>query len=176
MPLVVASDCGGGRAGALVLVQLGPRCTASRADDALAHRRARHRLRPARTRAIPTAVDDSQQRSLTVSDLVGARLAQQAAAAGGELSLSVDNAPREQISANSGLIASFSSRGPAPYSLALKPDVAAPGVDIVSPIPGGYGTWSGTSMATPGRGRRGGAAARAPSRPGRRRRSSPRSC
>jgi len=35
------------------------------------------------------------------------------------------------------------------YSLALKPDVSAPGVDIVSPIPGGYGTWSGTSMATP---------------------------
>ena len=84
-----------------------------------------------------------------MSDLIGARLAQQAAAAGGELTLSVDDAPREQISANSGLIASFSSRGPAPYSLALKPDVAAPGVDIVSPIPGGYGTWSGTSMATP---------------------------
>jgi hypothetical protein len=27
--------------------------------------------------------------------------------------------------------------------------VAAPGVDIVSAIPGGYGTWSGTSMASP---------------------------
>ena len=97
----------------------------------------------------PAGIADSQQRSLTVSDLIGARLAQQAAAAGGELSLSLDDAPREQVSANSGLIASFSSRGPAPYSLALKPDVAAPGVDIVSPIPGGYGTWSGTSMATP---------------------------
>ena len=41
----------------------------------------------------PTAVDDSQQRSLTVSDLIGARLAQQATAAGGELTLSVDNVP-----------------------------------------------------------------------------------
>ena len=84
-----------------------------------------------------------------MSDLIGARLAQQAAVAGGELTLSLDDQQHEQISANSGLIASFSSRGPAPYSLALKPDVAAPGVDIVSPIPGGYGTWSGTSMATP---------------------------
>ena len=74
---------------------------------------------------------------------------QQATAAAGELTLSVDDVPAEQVSANSGLIASFSSRGPAPYSLALKPDVAAPGVDIVSPIPGGYGTWSGTSMASP---------------------------
>ena len=27
--------------------------------------------------------------------------------------------------------------------------MSAPGVDIVSPIPGGYGTWSGTSMASP---------------------------
>ena len=114
-------------------------------------------------------------RSLTVSDLVGARLAQQAAAAGGELSLSVDDAPREQISANSGLIASFSSRGPAPYSLALKPDVAAPGVDIVSPIPGGYGTWSGTSMASPPSPARPRCCASA-TRPGRPRRSSRRSC
>ncbi len=64
-------------------------------------------------------------------------------------------------------IASFSSRGPAPnqspwndpqywprpdWNL-IKPDVAAPGVNIRSSIPGGgyqggYG-WSGTSMATP---------------------------
>jgi minor extracellular serine protease Vpr len=148
IPLVVATDCGGGRAGALVLVQIGPRCTPARADGAIATG-ALGIVYAQRTAGDPTSVDDSQQRSLTVSDLIGARLAQQAAAAGGELTLSVDDVSREQISANSGLIASFSSRGPAPYSLALKPDVAAPGVDIVSPIPGGYGTWSGTSMATP---------------------------
>ncbi len=148
VPLVVTTDCGGGRAGALVLVQLGARCTASRADSALAAG-ALGIVYAQHAAGDPTAVDDEQQRSLTVSDLVGARLAQQAVAAGGELTLSVDNASSEQISSNSGLIASFSSRGPSPYSLALKPDVAAPGVDIVSPIPGGYGTWSGTSMATP---------------------------
>ena len=42
--------CGGGRAGALVLVQLGPACTAARADGGARDRRARHRLRPARRR------------------------------------------------------------------------------------------------------------------------------
>ena len=147
VPLVVG-DCGGGRAGALVLVQLSGHCTPSRADGALAAG-SLGIVYVQRAAGDPAAIADNQQRSLTVSDLIGARLAQQAAAAGGELSLSLDDAPREQISANSGLIATFSSRGPAPYSLALKPDVAAPGVDIVSPIPGGYGTWSGTSMATP---------------------------
>ena len=148
VPLVVATDCGGGRAGALVLVQLSSHCTAARADSTIAAG-ALGIVFAQRAAGDPTSIADEQQRSLTVSDLIGARLAQQAAAAGGELSLSLNNTPSEQISANSGLIASFSSRGPAPYSLALKPDVAAPGVDIVSPIPGGYGTWSGTSMATP---------------------------
>jgi subtilisin family serine protease len=48
-----------------------------------------------------------------------------------------------------GYVAGFSSRGPAPGGGA-KPDVAAPGVDVVSALPGGgYGALSGTSMATP---------------------------
>ena len=49
-------------------------------------------------------------------------------------------------------IASFSSGGPTPVSLAMKPDVSAPGVDITSSVPPHAGTWasfSGTSMATP---------------------------
>ena len=47
------------------------------------------------------------------------------------------------------LIASFSSAGPTPVSLRLKPDVTAPGVSILSSIPGGWSTYSGTSMASP---------------------------
>jgi hypothetical protein len=48
-----------------------------------------------------------------------------------------------------GKVADFSSRGPAPDGVA-KPDVVAPGVDVLSALPGGgYGTESGTSMATP---------------------------
>jgi subtilisin family serine protease len=46
-------------------------------------------------------------------------------------------------------IASFSSAGPTPMSLRLKPDVVAPGSSILSAQPGGWGTLSGTSMATP---------------------------
>ncbi|MGN9810602.1 S8 family serine peptidase [Micromonospora sp. BQ11] len=46
-------------------------------------------------------------------------------------------------------VASFSSRGPAPDG-AAKPDLVAPGEEIVSAMPGGgYGSLSGTSMATP---------------------------
>ena len=46
-------------------------------------------------------------------------------------------------------IASFSSAGPAPVSLRLKPDVTAPGVGIISSVPGGWSAFSGTSMAAP---------------------------
>ncbi|GAA4246755.1 S8 family serine peptidase [Dactylosporangium darangshiense] len=46
-------------------------------------------------------------------------------------------------------VAGFSSRGPAPGGL-TKPNVLAPGVDVLSALPGGgYGQLSGTSMATP---------------------------
>ena len=48
-----------------------------------------------------------------------------------------------------GVIADFSSSGPTPLSLRLKPDVAAPGVGILSSIPTGWGELSGTSMASP---------------------------
>jgi subtilisin family serine protease len=50
------------------------------------------------------------------------------------------------------VLADFSSAGPTPLSLQLKPDVSAPGVDILSSLPRSEGTWgtlSGTSMASP---------------------------
>lgn len=49
-------------------------------------------------------------------------------------------------------VAGFSSAGPTPLSLQMKPDVAAPGVGILSSVPVSEGTWgrlSGTSMASP---------------------------
>jgi subtilisin family serine protease len=45
--------------------------------------------------------------------------------------------------------AAFSSVGPTPISLRLKPDVAAPGVAILSSVPDGWAAQSGTSMASP---------------------------
>ena len=52
----------------------------------------------------------------------------------------------------SDIVAPFSSSGPTPISLQLKPDVAAPGVSILSSVPARAGGWaqlSGTSMAAP---------------------------
>ena len=51
-----------------------------------------------------------------------------------------------------GVIADISSSGPTPLSLRLKPDVAAPGVEILSSVPARTGLWAaftGTSMAAP---------------------------
>jgi subtilisin family serine protease len=51
-----------------------------------------------------------------------------------------------------GAITSFSSGGPTPYSLHLKPDVSAPGASILSSVPAHDGSWQffdGTSMASP---------------------------
>ncbi|HKB93258.1 MAG TPA: S8 family serine peptidase, partial [Gaiellaceae bacterium] len=54
-----------------------------------------------------------------------------------------DGAPADEI-------ASFSSGGPTPISLLLKPDVTAPGEGILSSIPhNSWDVWDGTSMATP---------------------------
>ena len=50
------------------------------------------------------------------------------------------------------VIASFSSGGPTPISLQMKPDVTAPGVSVLSSVPardGSWAAWSGTSMASP---------------------------
>ncbi|HEX6399624.1 MAG TPA: S8 family serine peptidase, partial [Actinomycetota bacterium] len=50
------------------------------------------------------------------------------------------------------VVASFSSAGPTPLSLRMKPDVTAPGVNVLSSVPRREGLWasfSGTSMATP---------------------------
>jgi subtilisin family serine protease len=47
-------------------------------------------------------------------------------------------------------IADFSSGGPTPVSLQLKPDVTAPGVDVLSSVPAhAFELLDGTSMATP---------------------------
>ncbi|MFC7678386.1 S8 family serine peptidase [Paenibacillus sp. GCM10028914] len=52
----------------------------------------------------------------------------------------------------SDIMASFSSRGPAKPSYAIKPDISAPGIGIVSSVPdyeGWYESNNGTSMAAP---------------------------
>ncbi len=49
-------------------------------------------------------------------------------------------------------IENFSSSGPTPVSLQMKPEVSAPGGNILSSVPASFGLWdrfSGTSMAAP---------------------------
>jgi subtilisin family serine protease len=50
------------------------------------------------------------------------------------------------------VIADFSSSGPTPVSLQMKPDVTAPGEAVISSVPPSEGSWAvfdGTSMASP---------------------------
>ena len=47
------------------------------------------------------------------------------------------------------LLAGFSSRGPAPFTGIVKPDVVAPGVNILSSVFFGWELFNGTSMASP---------------------------
>lgn len=46
-------------------------------------------------------------------------------------------------------LAEFSSKGPVTRTWDIKPDIVAPGVEIDSPVPGGYLSLQGTSMAAP---------------------------
>lgn len=46
-------------------------------------------------------------------------------------------------------VAGFSSRGPAPFTGAVKPDIMAPGVNILSSVFSGFELFNGTSMASP---------------------------
>lgn len=46
-------------------------------------------------------------------------------------------------------VAEFSSRGPVTMNWEIKPDILAPGVNVVSTVPGGYQMLQGTSMAAP---------------------------
>jgi minor extracellular serine protease Vpr len=64
----------------------------------------------------------------------------------------------EFVTTNADIIAGFSSRGPSPFNFLIKPDITAPGVNVLSSTfdlsedTVGADTWSffqGTSMATP---------------------------
>lgn len=47
------------------------------------------------------------------------------------------------------VLAPFSSRGPVAADWTIKPNILAPGVNVLSTVPNGYEILSGTSMATP---------------------------
>jgi minor extracellular serine protease Vpr len=89
-----------------------------------------------------------------VSDLDGARLRAYLDAKGGRAPIRFDKAFNELNTGRSGIITSFSSAGPTAFGHQLKPDLAAPGGQILSatlPEAAGepFAVFDGTSMAAP---------------------------
>jgi subtilisin family serine protease len=89
-----------------------------------------------------------------ISDLDGQRLRDAMAATGGRTTIRVDRAIHEIGNGRSGIVTSFSSAGPTDFGHDLKPDVSAPGSQILSSVtrefdPSQFSVFDGTSMATP---------------------------
>ena len=92
--------------------------------------------------------------AVMVSDLDGARLQSFLDAKGGRAPVRFDRAFDERVTGRSGIVTSFSSAGPTAFGHDLKPDVAAPGGQILSatlPEAAGspFAVFDGTSMAAP---------------------------
>jgi minor extracellular serine protease Vpr len=89
-----------------------------------------------------------------ISDLDGARLKAYLATTGGLASVRVGRDPFDLENGRSAIVTSFSSAGPTDFGHLLKPDVSAPGAQILSstlPEFAGspFAVFDGTSMATP---------------------------
>ena len=67
-----------------------------------------------------------------ISNLDGDHLRAAMAATGGQTTIRVGRDPLELETGRSGVITSFSSAGPTTFGHALKPDVSAPGAQILS--------------------------------------------
>ena len=89
-----------------------------------------------------------------ISDLDGAHIRAFLAANGGRWSIRVSSRIAEIPTDRAGVVTSFSSAGPTDFGLDLKPDIAAPGLDVLSSTPplttgSTFAVFAGTSMATP---------------------------
>ena len=90
----------------------------------------------------------------TVSDLDGASLRDYLVSSGGSAAVRFNLNPQELHTGRGGIITSFSSAGPTAFEHMLKPDVTAPGGEILSStLPefagASFASFNGTSMATP---------------------------
>ncbi len=90
-----------------------------------------------------------------ISDLDGARLRSYLDTTGGAADVTIGNGAGRIDTGRSGIVASFSSGGPTAFEHLLKPDVSAPGSQILSStlpeFTGGspFAVFDGTSMAAP---------------------------
>jgi minor extracellular serine protease Vpr len=89
-----------------------------------------------------------------IADLDGARLREFLGSVGGRAAVRFNFNPLETKNGRSGVVTSFSSGGPTPFEHRLKPDLAAPGGEILSStLPEfastPYAPFDGTSMSAP---------------------------
>jgi minor extracellular serine protease Vpr len=89
-----------------------------------------------------------------IADLDGRSLRAYLAAGGGQAHVRVSSGIQEIQTGRGGVITSFSSAGPTDFGWFLKPDIAAPGLDVLSSTPPAttgstFSVFAGTSMATP---------------------------
>jgi minor extracellular serine protease Vpr len=89
-----------------------------------------------------------------ISDLDGANLRAFMAGTGGQTQITVGHTIKELENGRSGIITSFSSSGPTAFGHLLKPDISAPGSQVLSSTlantdPSRFAVFDGTSMATP---------------------------
>ena len=144
----------GSLSGKIVLVSRGGCTYVSKAERALLAGAAGIVLvdnRPGEANQIPLTLPIP---SAMVADLDGARLRSYLAGAGGSARVRVTPSIEEIQTGRSGVIASFSSAGPTDFGWFLKPDIAAPGLDVLSSTPplttgSPFAVFAGTSMATP---------------------------
>ncbi|MBV8256431.1 MAG: S8 family serine peptidase [Actinobacteria bacterium] len=92
--------------------------------------------------------------SAMIANLDGANLRAFMSGSGGRTTVQVGTDPLELNTGRSGVVTDFSSSGPTAFTHALKPDVSAPGGQILSSTLGNvdssrFAVFDGTSMATP---------------------------
>jgi minor extracellular serine protease Vpr len=144
---------GGALSGAIALVSRGActfasKATRARAAGAVGIIVVDNRPGEANQIPIPLALPGGM-----ISDLDGARLREALAAVGGRGPVRISGTPVQTETGRSGIVTSFSSGGPTAFEHSLKPDVSAPGGQILSSTlrqaGGPFAVFDGTSMAAP---------------------------
>ena len=92
--------------------------------------------------------------SAMISDLDGQRIRDALAKTAGRGTIQIDKNIRQIQTNRGGIVTYFSSAGPTAFTHQLKPDLSAPGGDILSSVSrqfdrSGYAVFDGTSMAAP---------------------------
>jgi minor extracellular serine protease Vpr len=107
--------------------------------------------RPGEANSIPIALPVPAG---MISDLDGKTLRAYMGENGGQATIRVSSTIQEIQTGRAGVITSFSSAGPTAFGYELKPDISAPGLDVLSSTPprttgSTFSVFAGTSMATP---------------------------